>query len=139
MSEIMERLKELKGVSDYVYSSGDPSKWAVSIDKNNFHQVCNYLGRDYEPAAVILKILENSRNARVINNLYLVGGSNREYDFCVDGGMPREMERALRDEDFFEDTINEGMKRRLVGVKLSIPGHGKLRVSFRKPSGTKEI
>lgn len=43
-----------------------------------------------------------------------------EYDYCITGDLNRDLNRELRDKDFFHDTIVEGRKRRLVGAELEI-------------------
>ena len=139
MSELLERLNELKGVSDKVYAPDNSARWGVSLDESNFHDVCTYLKRDYEPAAVILKILENSHSE--VSRIFLTGGSDMRFDFCITGSSYRDLSKALRDDDFFITNITEGRKNRLVGAELEIPGHGRIRVGFgmRCLSGAKEL
>jgi len=40
MPELIERLSELKGVSDKVLALDSSDTWGVSIDEGDFHDVC---------------------------------------------------------------------------------------------------
>jgi len=72
----------------------------------------------------------------------LVGGSDTDYDYCITAALPRDLTRALRDEDFFHGAIKRGKKNHRVGAELKIPRNGKIRIGYgTMPSltGTREL
>lgn len=142
MSELQERLEEVKAISDDVRASENFAEWAASIDHDNYHRVSRHFKRSYEPAAVILEILDNSRSQ--IKTVFLTGGHEMKYDFCIigkSGNSKRNEERALRGSDFYITDIRKGKKNRIVGAKLDIPKHGKIKVAFgrRYVNGLQEL
>lgn len=100
----------------------------------------HFMIRDYEPAAVIIKIIENSHSR--IDRLFFVGGPDTDYDYCITSALTHDLSRALRDEDFFHGSINEWKKNHREGAELKIPRHGKIRIGYGTTlclTGTREL